>query len=125
MKEQIMSIVWNAIGLIVTGLVSYAVAAFTQWINTKVKDLKVANYLSSIMMLVGNCVNEVSQTYTNVLKSEGKFDKEAQEKALNMCLDKIKTQCAPDVIDFITKNFGDIDDYLKTLIESTIFTSKK
>lgn len=125
MPEQIMEIVWNAVGMIVTGLVSYAVTVFTQWISTKIKDAKAANYFSSIVSLVGICVNEISQTYVDSLKNKNAFDEAAQKEALSMCLNKIKTKCAPELIKYITENFGDVDEYLISLIESTIFIAKK
>ena len=40
-------------------------------------------------------------------------------------MNMIKSQLAPELINYITTNFGDLESYLKTLIESTIYTLKK
>lgn len=125
MSPELMNIIYSAIGIIITGLASFAVAKITQLINSKIADKKAARYLETITQLVFNCVTEVYQTYVETLKKEGKFDKEAQEKALQMCLDKIKSKLAPELLDYIGSNFGDITEYLKSLIESLIYTFKR
>lgn len=124
MSNQIMNIIWAALGVIVTGLASFVVAKFTTWINTKIEDKKAANYLSTIMDLVCSSVQEIYQVYVEGLKEKNNFSKEAQKAALEMCLKKIKSKMAPELIDYITKNFGDMDEYLKSLIESTIYSLK-
>lgn len=122
--DQITQILLSALGIIITGLATLAVAKFTEWINTKIKDEAAAKYLATIMEISMNAVKEVYQTFAETLKKEGKFDKEAQDKAIEMCLAKIKTQLAPEIIDYIKTNFGDITEYLKTLIESNIYSLK-
>ena len=124
MPQEIVNILYSALGIIITGLVTWGVAKFTQWINTKIEDKKAANYINTIMTIAGNCVKEIYQTYVEALKEAGSFDKEAQKKALDMCLEKIKGQLAPDLIEYITTNFGDMTDYLKSIIESLIYTFK-
>lgn len=123
--NQFLQILLAGLGTIVTGLCAWAVTAFTKWMSTKTKDAKFNKFICTIMELTMNAVKEVMQTYVDTLKKEGKFDKEAQEKALEMCLTKIKSQLAPDMLDFIGENFGDVTNYLKSLIESTIFNLKQ
>lgn len=125
MPAEIMNIIWSAIGVVITGLVTWGVATFTTWINGKISDKKAANYLATIMNLVGMSVQEIYQTYVEALKKEGKFGPEQQKIAFETCLKKIKTKLAPDLIDYITKNFGDVDEYLKSLIESNIYSNKR
>lgn len=124
MPKEFLEILLSALGVIITGLVGWGVSALTSWLNSKIKDQKAAGYLNTITTLTGNAVREVYQTYVEVLKKEGKFDGEAQKKALEKCLERIKKELAPDMIDFITKNFGDMSEYLKGLIESTIYSLK-
>lgn len=125
MPQEIMNILLSALGVIITGLASFAVAKLTQWINSKISDSKAANFLSTLTTIVFNCVQEVYQTYVESLKESGSFDEAAQKEAYNRCLLKIKSQLAPDIIDYITKNFGDLDEYLKSLIESAIYNLKR
>jgi len=125
MTQEIMNILLSALGVIITGLASFAVAKLTQWINRKIGDSKAANFLSTLTTIVFNCVQEVYQTYVESLKASGSFDEAAQKEAYERCLVKIKSQLAPDLIDYVTHNFGDLDAYLKSLIESAIYSLKR
>lgn len=123
--QQLIQILLAGLGTIITGLCAWAVTAFTKWMSTKTKDAKFNKFVCTIMELTMNAVKETYQTYVEAIKAAGKFDKEAQEKALEMCLAKIKSQLAPEVLDFIGQNFGDVTNYLKSLIESTIYSLKQ
>lgn len=122
---DIMSIIQSALSVIITGLITFATSKLIQLINSKIEDKKAANYLSTIVNLVGDSVKTVYQTYVESLKNQNIFTEEAQKEALDRCMNTIKAQLAPDLINYITTNFGNLEDYLKTLIESTIYTLKK
>lgn len=124
MPQEVLNILLSALGVIVTGLASFLVAKLTQWLNSKISDAKAANYLSTIATIVFNGVQTINQTYVDTIKKEGKFDEEAQKEAYNRCLVTVKAQLMPDLIDYITKNFGDMDEYLRSLIESTVRSLK-
>ena len=122
---DIMSIIQSALSVIITGLITFATSKLIQLINSKIEDKKAANYLSTIINLVGDSVKTVYQTYVEALKNQDIFTEEAQKEALDRCMNMIESQLAPELINYITTNFGDLEDYLKTLIESTIYTLKK
>ena len=122
---DIMSIIQSALSVIITGLITFATSKLIQLINSKIEDKKAANYLSTIINLVGDSVKTVYQTYVESLKNQDIFTEEAQKEALDRCMNMIKSQLAPELINYINTNFGDLEDYLKTLIESTIYTLKK
>ena len=124
MPQEILNIILGVVSVVVTGLVGWGVTALTTLINSKIKDKKASNYLNTITTLTANAVKEVYQTYAETLKKEGKFDSDAQKIALENCLKIIQSQLAPELITYITDNFGDMKDYLISLIESTIYTLK-
>lgn len=124
MPQELINILLAGLGTIITGLCAWAVTSFTKWMNTKTKDIKFNKFMCTIMELTMNAVKETYQVYVDTIKKEGKFDKEAQEKALEMCLLKIKSQLAPNMLDFIGENFGDVTNYLKGLIESSLYNLK-
>lgn len=123
--DMIMNIIQSAIGIVVTGLVTFLVSKLTQMINAKIGDKKAANFLIKVTTLVGDSVKTVYQTYVESLKNQDIFTEEAQKEALDKCLTIIKSQLTPELIDYIKTNFGDMEEYLRTLIESTIYTLKK
>lgn len=108
------------IGLIVTGLGLIS----TYLINKFVKNDKLRTIMTSLNTLVNACVQEVYQTYVEELKDKNIFDKEAQEKAKQMCLDKIKKELPNDIKKWLEDNFEDIEDYLVTLVESAVVSLK-
>ena len=123
--DIIMNIIQSTLSVIITGLITFATSKLIQLINSKINDKKAANYLSTIINLVGDSVKSVYQTYVESLKNQDIFTEEAQKEALDRCMNMIKSQLAPELINYITNNFGDLESYLKTLIESTIYTLKK
>ena len=71
-----------------------------------------------------NSVKTIMQTYVESLKQEGAFTEEKQKEALVKCLDIVKTQLTPELTTYIKENFGDIEEYLRTLIEDAIYSLK-
>lgn len=122
--DTIVNVLLSALGVIITGLASFLVTKLTTWINSKISDQKTANYLTTVSTLTVDAVKEVYQTYVQSIKASGSFDAEAQKTALDMCINKITSKLAPDIVEYITKNFGDCKEYLTGLIESTLYTLK-
>ena len=67
-----------------------------------------------------NAVRSVFQTCVESLKASGNFNKEAQLTALTKAKDIALEQMTDEVKYFITKNYGSVDAWLTTTIESTI-----
>ena len=104
---------------------SWLVVVLTNWLNTKIKDKKVAKWATDITNIVFNSVSCVFQTFVEALKKSGNFDKQAQEEAKQKAYNIIMTQLTPELQKYITDNFGDMKEYLMNLIESTIYSLKK
>lgn len=123
--NEIWKIIISAVGIIITGLASWLVVVLTNWLNTKIKDKKVAKWATDITNIVFNSVSCVFQTFVETMKKAGKFDKQAQEEAKQKAYNIIMTQLTPELQKYITDNFGDMKEYLMNLIESTIYSLKK
>lgn len=108
------------IGVIISGLGGL----ITYLINKYVKNDKLKTILNSLHELVKDSVLEIQQTYVEALKKDGMFNAEAQKEALERCLLVIKTNMPKDVKAWLDANVGDLEAYLKTLIESTIGSLK-
>lgn len=70
--------------------------------------------------IVMNAVRSVFQTYVETLKKNGTFDKESQKVALIKAKDDALAQMSDEIKDYITKNYGDLETWITTQIESTI-----
>lgn len=60
------------------------------------------------------------QTYVESLKKSGNFGAEAQLEALNKAKEIALSQLSEEVKEYITTNYGDINNWLTTQIEATI-----
>lgn len=122
MWEQIgTEIILGLIGVVVSGLG----ALITYLINKYVKDNELKTILNSLNDLVKMAVAEVYQTYVEALKKGGMFDENAQKEALARCLEIIKTNMPKKVKAWLDANMGDVEAYLRTLIEAQVSLLKK
>lgn len=124
MPQEILNIIWSALGVLLTGLATWATTQLVAFLNRKIKDKDVAKWTTEITTIVMNAVQQVFQTYVESLKKEGAFTKEAQEEALKRCLSIITGQLTEDCKNYIEANFGDMKTWLITQIESAIYRLK-
>lgn len=71
-----------------------------------------------------NAVQYVNQTYVDALKEQDKFDEAAQRIAYNRALTAAKKALTQETITFIKETFGDLDSYLKPMIEAQVRSQK-
>lgn len=124
MNEILLNIISVVVTAVVVPLISLLGTKLIQWIGTKVKDEKAAAFLSNTSKIVLNAVKSVFQTYVDSLKKSGTFDAEAQKSALIKAKDIVKSQLSTELIDYIKKNYGDLDAWITTQVEATIDTLK-
>lgn len=117
-------IIFNIISVVVTAvilpLISYAGTRLITWLNAKIKDENAKQQLTVATDIVTSAVRSVFQTYVEVLKKNGTFDKESQKVALIKAKDEALSQMTDEIKDYITKNYGDLQTWLTTQIEATI-----
>lgn len=120
MNEIIINIISVVVTSIVLPLISIAGAKLIQFINSKIKNNKAADLLTTATTIVINAVRSVFQTYVEALKKEGSFNKDAQIIALNKAKDIALTQMTDEVKDYLVTTYGSLDTWLDTNIEATI-----
>ena len=120
MNEIIINIISVVVTSIVLPLISIAGAKLIQFINSKIKNNKAADLLTTATTIVINAVRSVFQTYVEALKKEGSFNKDAQIIALNKAKDIALTQMTDEVKEYLVKTYGNLDSWLDTNIEATI-----
>ena len=123
--EQFWPILWGALGTVITALATWLASYIVGLLNSKIKDQKLATFLTKFMEILTTSVNALTQTTVSELKKNGKFDSESACRVKEECVKLIKNQLAPDMIEFIQNNFGDVTDYVSTQIESFILSQKQ
>ncbi len=122
--EQFWTIFWSAVGIILMGLATWVSSIITSWLSTKIKDKKFQTLATKLNDIVLRAVMTVTQTYVESMKKKNAFDEKAQKEALERCMAIIKTQLTQELRDYVEENYGDLQSYLLTLIESTILGLK-
>lgn len=125
MPAELSNIIWTAVGIVISAVVTWLVGVATVYINRKIKDKKAANFLSKILNIIGDAVKQIFQEFVEVLKKEGRFDEAKQKEAKERALKIIKSQLTPELIEFIKENFDDVEEWLKNQIEVAIYNFKK
>ena len=122
--QEVLNIIWSAVGVIITGLISWATTKLISLMNSKIKDTQVKRWATDLTSIIMNSVLTITQTYVDNLKKDNAFTKEAQKEAFNQCLTLVQNQLTPELRKYIEDNFGDIQVYLKTQIEAMIKSLK-
>ena len=120
MNEILLNILSVVVTSIILPLLTYAGTRLIAYLNSKIKDENYKILLTTATDIVVNAVRSVFQTYVESLKASGNFDSEAQLIALNKAKDIALEQMTDEVKNFISKNYGSVDAWLTTTIESTI-----
>lgn len=113
-------IIW-ALGLLATSGGAYLV----NLIRTKVKNEKIQNILLGAVNIVQDGVDYTYQTFVENMKGTTLWDDAAKEAALNKALDYAKMNLSDKAKNLITKDYGDLETWIKNQIEVAIKKSKQ
>ena len=116
-------VVIPAIPVLVTYLVKY-LKAKTEQTTTKINNELVRTYLQEATDAVLQAVTYTAQTYVDTLKKQGKFDKEAQQKAFNTAKNIALQLLTTEAKQMIEDLYGDLMLWLETKIEQTVKEQK-
>lgn len=108
-------------------LTAYLVQYISAKKDTLVKqnDNALANkYITMLSKTITDCVIATNQTYVDSLKSQGKFDAEAQKKAFNMTLTAVLSILNDEAKEYLTEAYGDLNTYITKQIEAAVNKNK-
>lgn len=125
MNEIVVNVIAVVVTSVVIPLVTLLGAKLTQWINGKIKDDETKKVVEEINQIVSTNVSFVFQTYVENLKKKDKFDDKAQSYALRYAQEKILNDLGDIAKEHILEHYGDINGWITTQIESTIYNLKK
>lgn len=128
--------VLNYILYIVLTAILPVVAKYTvNLIKTKIKEINViANVTQNenISKIIENAFSNVmdavlyiNQIYVDALKSNGKFDKDAQKNAFNRAYTEALNMISDESKRVIEQTYGSFDKWLKLKIETSVNLAKK
>lgn len=91
----------------------------------KIQNEKAKKYLNMSENLLVDIIRGINQTYVDSLKDQGKFDKEAQEKALEMAKNKFMAIISEDAKNVILEGYKDLGEWINIKIHATVREEKK
>lgn len=118
------SIIIQIISLVLAALGAWVLAKVKSLINTKIKNEKARALLDPATTVVSNVVKATYQTYVESIKGTDAWTKAAQEKALQDAVTAARSQLSEEVEKYISDNFGDVETWIKSLIETTLYNLK-
>ena len=121
---EFQQILFSALGVFVTGLVSWFTTLAIKWLNSKIKNKELLHFSTTVLTIVTNAVKATYQTYVESIKGTELWNAQSQKEALEQALITAKKELTVDSLEYIQKEHGDIDAYLKTLIESILYDLK-
>ena len=121
---NIQTILLSALSVVITALATWGTERLIALINSKLKNTKYAKYLTDAVGIVSRAVKTTYQTYVEALKDKNAFTGDAQLEALNKAKDIAMAQLSGEMKEFIESNFGDIEKWLTSTIESVIYDLK-
>lgn len=118
------SLVIQIVSVVLATLGAWVLAKVKSLINTKIKNEKARALLDSATTVVSNVVKATYQTYVESIKGTDAWTKDAQEKALQNAVTSARSQLSEEVEKYISDNFGDVETWIKSLIETTLYNLK-
>ena len=101
-----------------------AAVALAKYLGIKMENATLAKYAQEIAQAVATAVTYVSQTYVDELKKSGTFTEENQKIAIEKALEVAKQQLTQQALDYISTAYGDITQYLTSLLEAEVRNQK-
>lgn len=111
------------LGVLTTYLVMF-LKAKSQELQEKVDNDLADKYIQMLTDTICVCVIATNQTYVESLKKQGKFDKEAQQKAFEMTLESVLSILSDEAKEYLTVIYGDLNNYIMQLIEAQVNQNK-
>lgn len=117
MNEILLDVIGVLVTSILTPLLTWGGIELVKWLSTKTKNEKVQKYIEEATNAVVVAVSEVSQTYVETLKKEGKFDKDAQKVAFEKAKAQALALISSNSKKAINTIYNDFDYWLNLMIE--------
>ena len=102
-----------------------------KWIQAKSQELKISmdnalmeKYMDMLTNTITQCVLATNQTYVESLKTQNKFDIEAQKMAFEKTYESVMIILTEEAKEYLSTAVGDLDLFIKQKIEAEVNLNK-
>lgn len=124
MNEILLDVLSALVTFVLVPLLSWGGVELVKWLSAKTKNEKLQKYIDDATTAVVVAVSEVTQTYVDTLKKEGKFDKDAQKLAFELAKEKALILINDNSKKAINTIYNDFDYWLNLIIEQKVKEQK-
>ena len=124
MSDFFVEYILPALGILLSGLMTWLTTVGIKWLNSKIKNKELAALAETVVIIATRSVKATYQTYVESLKGTDAWTEEAQKEALRKALETAKKELSTEALAYIEKQHGDVDEYLINLIESILYDLK-
>ena len=118
-------VIFPALATILTGLASWGVAVFVNWLNSKIKNNKARAAVENVRDIITAAVAQTSQNFVDDLKKSGEFSADRQREAFMMTFDAVKKQLTVEAAAAINAITADAEAWISAEIEKAVKANKK
>lgn len=112
-------------------LLGVLTAFFVKWVNAKSAEIQTSiddailnKYMNMLKKTISDCVIATNQTYVESLKTQGKFDANAQKKAFKLTRDAVMNILSTEAQVYLSTAVGDLNAYITKKIEAEVNVNK-
>lgn len=124
LNALLQAVIIAAIPVIATYIVK-GIRSLAAYLVEKADNDLAKRYINEAADAAATAVTFTSQTYVDALKQSGHFTAENQKTALRQATQKAKSLLTEDAAAFLEETYGDLEQYLQTLIEAQVKTQKR
>ena len=131
MSTETIELLGKIFELCIIPLLGILVPFVIQWIRTKSAALVASadndlskKYIAMLTDTVTNAVIAVKQTYVDALKGKNVFTAEAQKEAFTMAYTAVLNNLTDEAKVYLNEAYGDLESYIKVLIEAKVHENK-
>lgn len=131
MPTETIELLGKIFELCIVPLLGILVPFVVQWIRTKSAALVASadndlskKYIAMLTDTVTNAVIAVKQTYVDALKGKNAFTAEAQKEAFTMAYTAVLNNLTDEAKVYLNEAYGDLESYIKVLIEAKVHENK-
>ena len=121
--ELLRTVVLAAVPVCATFLCK-GIAALAKYLTERTDDALMQKYLAEVSDAVQTAVAMLNQTYVDSLKQAGKFDEDAQRRALAKAYTKAEEMLTAEAREFLVRAYGDLDSYIISKVEAEVRAQK-
>ena len=126
-----MALLYQIFDLCVIPLLGILTMYLVQFIRLKSQEITdktdsdlADKYIQMLTDTITTCVIATNQTYVESLKTQGKFDAEAQKEAFNLTYNAVMAVLTDEAKHYLAAIYGDLTAYITTRIEAEVNVSK-